>query len=176
MLGHQFAAKLPVMRMAVVVLAITMAVALAACAAGPPGAVRILEVTDGDTIRAVVSGREESIRLIGIDTPELRPRPEPLAQVAREYVVRLVQGKWVWLEYDQNQRDRFGRLLAYVWLSNHSAAQPATAKTDMLNARLLLAGLAEVLTITPNDKHAALFRSLQADAVSARRGKWRGKD
>jgi len=162
--------------MAVVALAILMVVTLTACAAGPSGAVRITEVTDGDTIRAVVDGREESIRLIGIDTPELRPRPEPHGQAAREYVVVQVQGKWVWLEYDRNQRDRFGRLLAYVWLSNPSATQPAPAKTDMLNARLLLAGLAEVLTIAPNDKYAALFRSFQADAVAARRGKWRGNE
>ena len=161
-------------RAAMLGLVALLCLALSACAAGPEGAVRVTETVDGDTIRAVVAGREESIRLIGVDTAELRPTIEPFGAEARDYVARAVEGEWVWLEFDRNERDRHGRLLAYVWLVRPQAGTPEQQRTHLLNARLLLAGMAEVMTIAPNDKYAALFRLMEGEARQAQRGQWQG--
>ena len=81
----------------------------------------VTRVYDGDTIEALVSGRSEKIRYIGIDTPEMDdPRPAVLemAQEAAQANRELVGGRTVRLELDVQERDRYGRLLAYVWLGD----------------------------------------------------------
>jgi micrococcal nuclease len=135
------------------------------------GAVKVVSVTDGDTIRVVLQGREEPVRLIGINTPELRPRPAPYAREAHAHLQELVAGRRVWLEFDVTERDRYGRMLAYVWLKPPGGARDARA--EMVNAAMLLAGWAEVLEVRPNTKYAVLFLLLQDEAKAARRGRWR---
>jgi len=76
---------------------------------------------------------------------------------------RLVDGKRVRLELDVQSRDRYGRLLAYVWLGD-----------TMINAELVRLGYAQVMTVPPNVRHQALFVQLQRDARAARRGLWAG--
>ena len=72
----------------------------------------VVEVVDGDTIRVrLPDGREEPVRYIGIDTPE---RGDPCFQEAADANARLVEGRRVRLERDVSERDRYGRLLAYV--------------------------------------------------------------
>jgi micrococcal nuclease len=91
----------------------------------PPG-VTVTKVIDGDTIKVIYKGRKESVRILGIDTPEavLNPKAERDAErtgrdlktiisITRSIVKR---GKAVKLEFDVQLRDKYGRLLAYVWL------------------------------------------------------------
>jgi micrococcal nuclease len=72
-----------------------------------------------------------------------------------------VDGQRVRLELDAQVRDQYGRLLAYVWVGN-----------VMVNAELVRRGYAQVMTIPPNVKHAALFVRLQREAREAGRGLW----
>jgi micrococcal nuclease len=65
------------------------------------------------------------------------------------------------LELDVQARDRYGRLLAYVWLGD-----------TMVNAELLRLGLAQVMTVPPNVRHQALFLKLQREARESGRGLW----
>jgi|TARA_Y100000294_G_C8555813_1_gene337154 micrococcal nuclease len=84
----------------------------------PVSAICTLAV-DGDTIIVNIAGVKERIRLIGVDTPE---RKHPRKQVQRfgkeayNFTWRMAEGKQVRLEFDQNQRDRYKRFLAYVYL------------------------------------------------------------
>jgi micrococcal nuclease len=141
---------------------------------GPPAQSLVQSVVDGDTIE-LVGG--ERVRYVGIDTPEVRRRvgarwvydPEPLAKEATEANRRLVEGRPVRLEYDVQPRDRYGRLLAYVYVS------PPGQGEVMVNARLLEQGYAQPLTIPPNVKHAETFRALAAQAREQRRGLWKGR-
>lgn len=87
--------------------------------------------------------------------------PEPFAQAATEANQRLVEGKRVRLEYDVQTHDRFGRLLAYVYVDG-----------QMVNAQLLGEGYAHLLTIPPDVKYVALFQRLAAQARQQRRGLW----
>jgi micrococcal nuclease len=126
----------------------------------------VVHVVDGDTIHVRIADRVERVRYIGIDAPEIRhPRRglEPGGQEAHEMNRRLVAGKHVRLELDVQQRDRHGRLLAYVWVDD-----------VMVNAELVGFGYAHVMTVPPNVRHAALLLTRERDARRSGRGLWRG--
>jgi len=130
----------------------------------------VTEVVDGDTIKVILNGRIVSIRLIGMDTPELRDPRKPVQCYAAE-AARFTQdmiaraGNRVLLERDVSETDQYGRLLRYVWLD-----QPDGRR--MLNYELVAQGYAQVLTIPPDVKYAEWFRQAQAQAQAQRRGLW----
>jgi micrococcal nuclease len=124
----------------------------------------VTRVLDGDTVEATVDGREEDVRYIGVDTPESVKPDSPVECFGPEAAAfnrRLVEGEEVRLELGEEQRDDYGRLLAYVRLG------------DMfVNAELLRRGYATILTIPPNDEFAALFGRLEREAAVAGVGLW----
>jgi micrococcal nuclease len=135
--------------------------------AGAFGEARVVRVVDGDTISVVLDGREERVRYIGIDTPESVKPGTPVqcfAERASAANARLVAGRRVRLVADVEQRDRYGRLLAYVYRESDGA---------FVNAALVRDGFARTLTIPPNVAHAAEFAGLARGARRAGRGLWR---
>ena len=136
---------------------------LAGCGGGA-GTARVERVVDGDTIVVRLDGRSERVRYIGVDTPEsVKPgvRVQCFAKSAAKENRRLVLGRDVRLDYDAEARDRYGRLLAYVW------------RGDLLvNAELVRLGYGKPLEIAPNLAHAAELRRLAAAARRGRRGLW----
>lgn len=133
----------------------------------PKGAVKasVTEVIDGDTFKALVGERKETVRLIGVDTPETRHPlipEEPLGREAHSYTRSRLEGKRIFLTFDVQKRDKYGRLLAYVWLEDGT----------FFNAELLREGYAQIMTIPPNVKYTDLFLSLQRKARSERKGFW----
>jgi len=149
--------------------ALLAAAALAACSdeedAAAPLTGRVVRVSDGDTIRVRLSGgREERVRYIGIDAPETAKPGAPgecFGDRATEFNARLVDGRTVRLKRDVEWRDRFGRLLAYVYVGD----------TDV-GAELLRRGYAEPLVVPPNVRNASRFRQLGREAREAGRGLW----
>lgn len=78
-------------------------------------------VVDGDTIIVNIDGKKERVRLIGVDTPETKHPNKPVEYFGREasaFTKGMVEGKKVKLEYDWQRRDKYGRLLAYVYLED----------------------------------------------------------
>ena len=137
-----------------------------------PASAEVTHVVDGDTIDVrMLDGEEESVRYIGIDTPEtVKPGTPvqcggPKAHAVNE---QLVGGRTVILRFDAERRDVYGRLLAYVYLP---AAAPG-GRPLFVNAELVRRGLARTLTIPPNDSFADLFARLAAAAGAAGRGLW----
>ncbi len=140
----------------------------------------VVRVIDGDTIVCRVGHRDEHVRLIGVDAPESQPnekhfrdarrdrrhKPEELIEMGREsadFLTRLLPaGTLVGLEPDVQGRDKYGRVLAYVWKGD-----------AMVNAELLKAGMAMVMTIPPNVRYADEFHRLQQQARKRRAGLWR---
>lgn len=126
----------------------------------------VTRVVDGDTIKVRVGGRTERVRYIGVDTPEtVKPNSpvECFGRAASDFNKQLVAGEAVTLSYDAEQRDRYGRLLAYVRRARDGV---------FVNEELLQRGYATTLTIPPNVRYAARFRSVQRDAREAGRGLW----
>ncbi|MCQ4574988.1 MAG: thermonuclease family protein [Candidatus Brocadiales bacterium] len=115
----------------------------------------VSRVIDGDTI---VLANGERVRYIGIDTAETE---ESLGDVMKEYNRRLVEGKNVRLEFDRDRHDRYGRLLAYVYVDDL-----------FVNALLVKQGLARVMTVKPNVRYKEYFKQLELEAKKARRGIW----
>ena len=135
---------------------------LATDATGGPGreAARVTKHTDGDTLWLSGIGK---VRLIGIDTPEVYGEVECYGPRASAFVERTVPlGARVRYRLGVEERDRYGRALAYVWL----------ADGRFLNRLLLARGFAEPLTIAPNDEYEAEFSRVSARARAAGRGLW----
>lgn len=135
--------------------------------AGRPGDITVVRVVDGDTIVARLPGGEESIRLIGIDTPETVDPRKPIQCFGREASERtkalLPPGTTIRLERDAEARDHFGRLLAYVHRADDGT---------FVNLALAEEGYAQPLTIPPNVAYAARFSAAAADARQQGRGLW----
>ena len=125
-----------------------------------------MRVVDGDMLVVRLDGREETVRLIGVDTPEtVHPTigVEPGGPEASAFTKQLLPpGTRVELELDVEQRDRYGRLLAYVYL----------ADGRMVNAEITRTGMGQLLTVPPNVKYVDLFVRLQREAREAGRGLW----
>ncbi len=123
----------------------------------------VVRVVDGDTIHVQLADRVEKIRYIGVNTPEIH-HPTKGEESGREAAAvnrRLVAGRRVRLELDVRTRDRYGRLLAYVWVGG-----------TMVNAELVRQGYAQVMTVPPNVRYQDLFVKLQREAREAGRGLW----
>ena len=125
----------------------------------------VVRVVDGDTIHVRIGARVEKVRYIGVNTPEVHhptKGEEPGGREAAEVNRRLVEGQAVRLELDVQERDRYGRLLAYVWIGDL-----------MINAELVRLGYAQVMTVPPNVRYQEVFLKLQREAREAGRGLWR---
>lgn len=135
---------------------------------------QVIRVIDGDTFVARVNGTRDTVRLIGVDTPEMNGTTEPLGAQAKEFARRHIDDRAVWLEHDVQFRDRYGRRLAYVWLSLPTSREQQEIRLRMFNAVLVAEGYAQILTIPPNVRYASTFQLLQKEARDLGRGFWGG--
>ncbi|MDD5730651.1 MAG: thermonuclease family protein [Candidatus Omnitrophica bacterium] len=136
----------------------------------------VSRAVDGDTLK-LENG--ERVRLIGIDTPEMH-ESEKLMRDSRktnqdvetikglgrrsyEFTRKLVEGRRVSLEFDVEKKDKYGRLLAYVYLKDGT----------FVNAEIVKEGYASLMTIPPNVKYADLFLKLYRQAREGRKGLWK---
>ncbi|RIK10486.1 MAG: nuclease [Acidobacteria bacterium] len=126
----------------------------------------VVKVIDGDTIDVARPGEtaKERIRLIGVDTPETKDPRKPVqcfGKEASEFTSRLI-GRTVWLEYDVERKDRYGRTLAHVFLDDGA----------FFNLILAEEGYAQPLTIPPNVRYADRFVEGARKAREEGRGLW----
>lgn len=123
------------------------------------------QVVDGDTARVLLDGRSESVRYIGIDTPEMNyeeGQPDCFASQATDRNEELLgRDDQVRLVFDKEKRDRYGRLLAYVY-----------SGPTLLQEELLKGGYATTLEVPPNTSMADRFSKLEDEARDAGRGGW----
>lgn len=128
----------------------------------------VTRVIDGDTIE-LANG--ERVRYIGIDTPELNSRgreeAECFAREALEKNRELVLRKEVRLEKDVSDRDRYGRLLRYVYVAGPEG------KEVFVNKRLVIEGYAQAATFPPDVGFADKFLAAQQEARAKSKGLWK---
>jgi micrococcal nuclease len=139
----------------------------AANTAAADGAATVVRTIDGDTLVAEIGSTEEHIRLIGIDTPETHKPDSPVecyGQEAADHLAELLpSGTAISLVRDVEARDRYGRLLAYVYRA---------ADDLFVNLDLAASGFAAQLTIPPDVAHADEFGRAVAAAREAGLGLW----
>lgn len=138
--------------------------------------VLVAYVADGDTIKLEDGSW---VRLIGIDSPEYHESEKLFRQAKQHkkdaatikklgalsygFAKELLENKRVRLEFDVEKRDKYRRLLAYVFLREGDI---------FANARIVEYGYAQIMTIPPNVKYADLLIKLQYEAKQRRRGLW----
>lgn len=132
-----------------------------------PGGATIERVVDGDTIKVNIGGRSDRVRLIGIDTPESVKPNTPVQCFAHEASARtsslLPKGTPVRLVRDVEARDRYGRLLAYVYRQRDGL---------FVNLSLVVDGYAASYTFPPNVAHVDEFVKAAGEARAAGKGLW----
>lgn len=135
----------------------------------------VARAVDGDTLK-LSDGRR--VRLIGVDTPELHHSDkllrdsrrthkdikdiQALGEKAAIFTRQLCEGKAVRLETDVRKQDKYGRLLAYVYLEDGT----------FVNAKIVEEGYGQVMTIPPDVKYADYFLKLEREAREKRKGLW----
>jgi len=130
--------------------------------AAPPQAALVVQVVDGDTV--VLAGGIK-VRVLGIDAPEMEKDGRPadfLAHRATAALTELTLTRTVGLSYDRLRYDHYGRLLAYLRLSDQT----------LVNAELVRRGLARVYFIAPNLRYQKDLLAAQQEAIEAQRGVW----
>ena len=123
-----------------------------------------IRAVDGDTLVVDLNGTREKVRLIGVDTPETVHPSKPVQHFGKEasaFTKWMAAGKKVRLEYDGQKRDRYGRLLAYVYLQDGT----------FLNAEIIRQGYGFAYTRFPF-KYMDQFRQHEKEAREASRGLW----
>lgn len=124
----------------------------------------VSRVVDGDTLEVQKGDQLEKVRLIGVDTPEtVKPNTpvQPYGKEASDFTKKMLLNKAITLEFDAGRTDKYGRLLAYVYLED-----------EMFNETLLREGYARLMTVPPNVKYVDRFVAIQKEAREAGRGLW----
>ncbi len=131
----------------------------------------VVRVVDGDTLVVSINNEQRKVRLIGVDTPESVASQEYLDRTgkqnteegfkASDYTKALLANyPEVYLEYDAQTTDKYGRDLCYVWLEQPANTSIEELQDKMLNAMLLDAGWAQIATYPPNVKYVDTFTKL----------------
>ena len=125
---------------------------------------RVSRVVDGDTVILQLLDDEYRLRLIGIDAPETVHPQLPVqcyGEEASAYLTELIEEKFVQVEKDVSETDRYGRLLGYIWLGE-----------TMVNEHLVREGYAFAVTFPPDVKYQELLQEAQEDARLNLKGLW----
>ena len=123
---------------------------------------KVKRVIDGDTLLLI---NRERVRLIGVDTPETKHPQKPVQYFGREaylFTKQMIDGKQARFEFERPKRDRYGRLLAYVYLLDGT----------FLNAEIIKQGYGFAYTKFPF-KYMEEFRRYEREAREKRKGLWR---
>ena len=125
-------------------------------------AAQVSRVVDGDTIEVTLGGQTYTVRYIGVNAPEIDgAKPERMGPEASAANQALVGGKTVYLEKDQSETDKYGRLLRYVFVGDL-----------FVNAELLRQGYAATQEYPPDLRHQPLLQQMEQEARQAGRGLW----
>lgn len=133
-----------------------------------PGLAKVNQVVDGDTIQVTLGGKAETVRFIGIDTPETHDPRKPVqcfGEAAAAHSRQLLEGKSVRLEADptNSNRDKYNRLLRYVYLPDGT----------LVNASLIADGFAFAYVVFPYERLDE-FVALESEARANNKGLWGG--
>lgn len=141
--------------------------------------VEVTKVSDGDTIRATVDGKNQRVRLIGINSPEIAHPEDGIAEQfygeeAFAYTKEMLEGRTVYLSFDEESHDQYERILAYLWLEDPRGFEEdfEYAKQYQFNCMLLEQGYAKFVRIPPNLTFSKLHQALARDAEDQGIGMW----
>ncbi len=124
----------------------------------------VTEIIDGDTLKVEISGQIEKIRLLQVNAPELSAEI-PMGAIAADFVRGFIGDQPIFLEFDQELRDQYGRLLCYVYIEKE-------ASRLCLNEALVKSGMAKVVKYGKNIREYEHYKQLEAEARNKKIGIW----
>ena len=126
------------------------------------GTFRVVSVHDGDTVSLLINNKQQKVRLIGIDAPEIGQKL--WGDEAKRHLESLIgsSSQEVKIEYDVEKNDKHGRVLAYLW----------TPENVLINLMMIKSGYAVLYSVPPNVKYADEFRKAQEEARNLKLGIW----
>lgn len=130
-------------------------------------------IVDGDTIEVEINGEKYKVRFIGVNCPENTSKVEYYGKESTKYTTEVLKDKYIYLEKDISNTDKYDRLLRYVWLEIPKDNSEIETKSKMFNALLAINGYAEVATYPPDVKHSLLFKDLVSEARNNNVGLWK---
>lgn len=131
--------------------------------------VYVKKVIDGDTFK-LSDGR--TVRMIGMNTPENTKTKELYGDVATDFVKAQIEGKYVYLEKQVSDKDKYDRLLRNVWIELPTSVNESEMRTKCLNSILILNGMAKSMSIEPNTTYSSLFKKFANEAKENKVGMW----
>lgn len=138
---------------------------------------KVVSIIDGDTVKIeLANGNMEKLRIIGIDAPETEKPGQPgeyYADEATDFTTDLILNKTIYLERDNSDTDKYGRMLRYVWLEIPSKINEESISELNLSALLLKDGYAEFIQVGDDDKYAGIFSIIEQSAEEEMLGIWK---
>ena len=128
-------------------------------------AYQVTRIIDGDTVEIQYGGKLTSVVLIGVDTPETVHPEKPIEAFGKEataFIKNLLKGESVYLRFDSDRTDKYGRLLAYLYRAPDGL---------FVNLEIIRQGYGKVYTTFPFE-HKVLFQHYNGQAQQAGRGLW----
>lgn len=145
--------------------------------------VTVASVVDGDTLWVYNSTNDKiKVRLIGVNTPESvssdKNKNCDQGNIASEYTKKeLIKGKTIYLQYDKERQDKYGRVLAYIWLTDKVDLNDINnIKENMFNAILLKEGYANTMFVGENTFYKKEFTYIKNNAKNNKIGFWKNAE
>lgn len=128
----------------------------------------VTKILDGDTIEVFLDGKETRIRLTGVDTPELYDENRNICangKIAKDILSEILSDKTVYLEFDESRKDKYNRILSYVFLEDGT----------LVNLLLLQKGIAKTMICKPNIQYQIMFENAERYAKENEIGFWKNE-
>lgn len=137
---------------------------------------KVKYAVDGDTIWVDIDGKDEKIRFVGVNTPEIAKDGKPaefMADEAKDFTNSILKNKEIYLERDISDRDKYDRLLRYIWLEE-PAKNPSLSdiEKNTLNGILVKEGYAYANYYKPDIKYQDYLKELEKSAQDNKKGIW----
>ena len=137
---------------------------------------KVKYAVDGDTIWVDIDGKDEKVRFVGVDTPEVAKDGKPaefMAEEAKDFTNKTLKNKEIYLEKDISDRDKYDRLLRYIWLEE-PATNPSLSdiEKNTLNGILVKEGFAYANYYKPDIKYQEYLKELEKSAQENKLGIW----
>jgi len=135
----------------------------------------VSRIVDGDTVEVTIDSKKYKVRFIGINCPEYTSKIEYYGKESTEYTSSMLINKYVFLEKDISETDKYDRLLRYVWLEIPISNSIEEIKSKMFNGLLVSNGYANATIYPPDVKYSIQFNKLASDAKNNNLGLWNKK-
>lgn len=137
---------------------------------------KVKYAVDGDTIWVDIDGKDEKVRFVGVNTPEIAKDGKPaefMADEAKDFTNSILKNKEIYLEKDISDRDKYDRLLRYIWLEEPST-NPSLSdiEKNTLNGILVKEGYAYANYYKPDIKYQEYLKELEKSAQENKKGIW----